>query len=1059
MKWAYFKEVISTGGAEGKLLQSVTPYRYAVWDAKFARTAALLAQPSALSPLIGNATRAQLWAEWRRFWTPGLVLVDKSPENVLMAPFLQAMFGRARTAFVFVMRHPLCWAIVAAKWGCIWRPIPGSVVKVPSPECITHLIEVWLAVYERLSSQLPDLESAKLLAAESDEWLARPDWLDNTGIGTPQSGEIAARWKRTQANFRDSSHAYVHCFLRGYAVRRTRIEGDRCEEHGVRETSAAERQTWLHQLGIRLGGRVRALGYTMDLGQVASTCCKSSWQVWRAPATPDRVFAAAAPLTSPHDGSRYGRYADGGEGLGLHTGAVALFIGTNFLSGFNGMQQRAAQVAAAVGKLGYSLHFVSSGPLESTSECASAAVPVVCHATGNSTTQYDAFVQWARATRAAPAVVIVGFTSLALEVSRTLERVPKSKLEHWQEDGRYDPSHVPKAHHTVQLLEAVSADFPTAVSVVFTDDVHFKRSRDVLELAGRASPISAHHARVLAAAKSLELRTYAKARLLILISEADRSTLARAAPELVAAGDGRMEGVPLVAIVPFRAAPLANNEVVALRQRWAGRMLYVGTCHPIAKASVTWFVKFVLPQIMRLATTAGSPKGVQLRIAGNGWVHLAKEAPFARWVEQSVLIILGKLSPAALAAEYQKARLFVSPLLNATGIATKNFHAMASGLPVLTSAVGIAGLRLPSKPLRLCCGGEHEPPAYCMHDTPLVMPKRPTLAQDCKAYPKRMECAAWAAAKGEALPTTARATSTDAGDRDGGQHAHDGHHHDDGDGRRRQRRSRHHRGGRKLLHGGQGGGGDGQEGDLERATDTSEGDENRADDLNGRLQIGRGISAALHRSRTILVAESPASFAEAAVDALSDDALWHTVSQNALRHQRLLSKALQSAEIARGIAGGGVQARLPAERSCIVLCSERKAADVGYTLRTVLGQLLRLRIAAHIVMLAEANEPSSEEKAFGWAQTQGVFFYSGSPLEQWSAIRAASPYPPVSFAVVVDAATDDATSLHEELLACMAHEQHLPVVGAEQLPSAELEVHKADQAWTSLLTKVLHIER
>jgi hypothetical protein len=168
---------------------------------------------------------------------------------------------------------------------------------------------------------------------------------------------------------------------------------------------------------------------------------------------------------------------------------------------------------------------------------------------------------------------------------------------------------------------------------------------------------------------------------------------------------------------------------------------------------------------------------------------------------------------------------------------------------------------------------------------------------------------------------------------------------------------------------------------------------------------------------------------------------------------------LQSAEIARGIAGGGVQARLPAERSCIVLCSERKAADVGYTLRTVLGQLLRLRIAAHIVMLAEANEPSSEEKAFGWAQTQGVFFYSGSPLEQWSAIRAASPYPPVSFAVVVDAATDDATSLHEELLACMAHEQHLPVVGAEQLPSAELEVHKADQAWTSLLTKVLHIER
>lgn len=35
MKWAYFKEVVATGGAEGKLLQSVFPYRYLIWDAKF----------------------------------------------------------------------------------------------------------------------------------------------------------------------------------------------------------------------------------------------------------------------------------------------------------------------------------------------------------------------------------------------------------------------------------------------------------------------------------------------------------------------------------------------------------------------------------------------------------------------------------------------------------------------------------------------------------------------------------------------------------------------------------------------------------------------------------------------------------------------------------------------------------------------------------------------------------------------------------------------------------------------------------------------------------------
>ena len=81
MKWAYFKEIISTGGAEGKLLQSVFPYRYSVWDARYARVPALLAQPSALSPLVSSSSRDSLWAQWRRFWTPGAAFIDKSPEN------------------------------------------------------------------------------------------------------------------------------------------------------------------------------------------------------------------------------------------------------------------------------------------------------------------------------------------------------------------------------------------------------------------------------------------------------------------------------------------------------------------------------------------------------------------------------------------------------------------------------------------------------------------------------------------------------------------------------------------------------------------------------------------------------------------------------------------------------------------------------------------------------------------------------------------------------------------------------------------------------------------
>ena len=63
-------------------------------------------------------------------------------------------------------------------------------------------------------------------------------------------------------------------------------------------------------------------------------------------------------------------------------GAVALMIGVNFLSAFNGMQQRASQLAIAVERLGFALHYVSLGTLQATSECAHADVAVVCHTPG-----------------------------------------------------------------------------------------------------------------------------------------------------------------------------------------------------------------------------------------------------------------------------------------------------------------------------------------------------------------------------------------------------------------------------------------------------------------------------------------------------------------------------------------------------------------------------------------------------------------------------------------------------------------------------------------------------
>lgn len=224
MKWAYFKEVIATGGAEGKLLQSVYPYRYALLDAKQAPLAALLAHPSAISPLISNASRRLLWAQWRRFWRPAAVFLDKSPENILMAPFLQGLFGARRTGFLFVLRHPLAWALAASKWGCTWHPLPAAegtpaegtpAGKAPAPECIEHLLHVWLAVHERVAAQLPGLRRAVLLRIESAEWSSL-GWAEKAGLPRPPAA-LTLAWAETQRSVLCKSHQYVHCFLRGSA--------------------------------------------------------------------------------------------------------------------------------------------------------------------------------------------------------------------------------------------------------------------------------------------------------------------------------------------------------------------------------------------------------------------------------------------------------------------------------------------------------------------------------------------------------------------------------------------------------------------------------------------------------------------------------------------------------------------------------------------------------------------------------------------------------------------------------------------------------------------------
>jgi hypothetical protein len=147
------------------------------------------------------------------------------------------------------------------------------------------------------------------------------------------------------------------------------------------------------------------------------------------------------------------------------------------------------------------------------------------------------------------------------------------------------------------------------------------------------------------------------------------------------------------------------------------------------------------------------------------------------------------------------------------------------------------------------------------------------------------------------------------------------------------------------------------------------------------------LHPSLHPSGVLWVAEGPDAFADAAIDALSSPALWQRVSRRALRHQRMLSASRQSAAFGRLLASGAVGARLPAERACVLVCDSCEGGRRRRRLRAVLGALLRLRIAVHMIVLPRSSVPHSEARMIGWLQAQGVFFYDGSPQDQVSLVN------------------------------------------------------------------------
>jgi len=150
MTMEYFYDVVSEGDVEGKFVQDVYPYKYildivgrsSVEDPGGGSIADIVRQQVLSDADVSDQNAGQrLFNEWSPYWNVSKeVLVEKTPENIIMAPLLRHMFEdqlNEHAYFLFTLRHPLAWALAIEKW------LGGSLKRLHE---LQHRFLLWMEV-------------------------------------------------------------------------------------------------------------------------------------------------------------------------------------------------------------------------------------------------------------------------------------------------------------------------------------------------------------------------------------------------------------------------------------------------------------------------------------------------------------------------------------------------------------------------------------------------------------------------------------------------------------------------------------------------------------------------------------------------------------------------------------------------------------------------------------------------------------------------------------------------------------------------------------------------
>jgi len=102
------------------------------------------------SDLATEANAQQLFEQWRPHWDLARpVLLEKSPPNLLMTRFLQALYPEA--SFIIVVRHPVTVALSTRRWvGGSWR----------------RLFDNWFRAHDVFSGDVPRLHRLQVVKYE-----------------------------------------------------------------------------------------------------------------------------------------------------------------------------------------------------------------------------------------------------------------------------------------------------------------------------------------------------------------------------------------------------------------------------------------------------------------------------------------------------------------------------------------------------------------------------------------------------------------------------------------------------------------------------------------------------------------------------------------------------------------------------------------------------------------------------------------------------------------------------------------------------------------------------